>query len=455
MPVFEKLTEIAVPATELAAWHHRAGAFERLLPPWNPPEVRQPIDRIEPGATGEFLISAGPIKTTWRAKITEVGPGFFIDEQVSGPFKSWRHEHRFEPVNDQRCRLRDRVEWEMPMWLAAGRSRVEADLSQLFHYRHLTTMNDLERHRPWLAGTSRVLVTGATGLVGGSLVPFLRALGVETWRLTRSPREPHDLGWDPMKGELDLTHAPVFDGVIHLAGANLADGRWTEERKRLIRESRTRGTSLLAKALARLPQPPKVLISASGANVYAPGPEPKTEFDPPGDDFLGKVCQEWEAATSAASKAGIRIVTTRTGVVLDPRGGALAKMMPIFKLGLGGNIGSGRQHLPWIALDDLLGLMARALGDDNLHGPVNAVAPTLTTNAAFTRALGSTLSRPAILPVPALAIKAAFGQMGEETLLADQPVVPALLQSNHYTFLWETAESALRHMLGTSHVTES
>lgn len=452
MPTFEKTTRMAVPAEELAAWHHRPGAFERLNPPWKPARILEPVGQMVPGATGAVSIQLGPFRKRWGIRIAEVGPLHFVDEMTEGPLAFWRHEHRFQEVSATECDLIDRIEYRLPggalgQALAGASSR--RDLAGLFAYRHRLTKEDLERHakiRPHLP--SPVLVTGATGLLGQALVPFLQTQGVEVWRLTRNPQGERDLGWDLKTGEIDLASGPAFAGVVHLAGANIAGGRWTPERKRAILESRQRGTDILCRALVKQNPLPEVLVSASGVSCYATGPTPRAEDGEWGTGFLAEVCRVWEEATKPAAEAGVRVVPLRTAAVLDPRGGALGKLLPIFRLGLGGPVGSGRQHFPWIALDDHLDVILRGLAEKSWEGPVNSSAPTLTTNGEFTKALGRVLRRPTLLPVPTLAVKAAFGQMGEEVLLADQPVVPARLQKAGLAFRFPEIAGALAHMLG-------
>ncbi len=297
----------------------------------------------------------------------------------------------------------------------------------------------------------KVLVTGASGLVGSALVPFLTMGGHRVTRLVRSQPRPGvaEMQWDPAAGIQDLTSLEGMDAVVHLAGENIASGRWTVARKARIRDSRVTGTRTLCEALARLSQPPKVLVSASAIGYYGDrGAEALWENSAFGTGFLPEVCRVWEEATQPAVQTGIRVVLLRIGIVLSPTGGALAKMLLPFKLGLGGIIGSGKQYMSWIALDDVVGAVNHALVTDTLRGPVNAVAPFPVTNGEFTRTLGRVLGRPTVFPVPAFAARLAFGEMADELLLASTRVEPKRLLATQYTFRCPELDGALRHVLG-------
>ena len=241
------------------------------------------------------------------------------------------------------------------------------------------------------------------------------------------------IAWDPAR-PLAPESVSGFDAVVHLAGESIV-GRWTEAKKRRIRESRVQGTRNLAEALAAAPQPPRLLISASAIGYYGDrGDETLREDSPSGSGFLPEVCREWEAAAEPAAKAGIRTVQMRFGLVLSPSGGALQKMLPPFRMGVGGNMGNGRQWWSWVDIDDLVGAMQHVIKTDTLQGPVNMVAPSPARNAEFTKTLASVLSRPAIFPMPAFAARLVFGQMGDELLLASQRVEPAKLMAGGYVF---------------------
>ena len=299
----------------------------------------------------------------------------------------------------------------------------------------------------------RIAVSGSTGLVGSEVVTVLSAAGHEVVRLVRrapAPGEKAVLRWDPVKREIDAAGLEGLDAVVHLAGENIASGRWTAGRKAAIRDSRVNGTRLLCEALEGLARPPETLVCASAIGYYGDGgADVLTEESPPGAGFLPEVCREWEAAAESAMRKGIRVVALRVGMVLSPKGGALSRMLPLFRAGLGGVIGGGRQYVSWVALDDLVGIVLHALQSGELRGPVNAVAPHPVTNREFTEALGKALSRPTSLPVPAFALRLAVGgEMADALLLASARVVPRCLEKTGYRFLFPEIGGALRHLLG-------
>ena len=286
------------------------------------------------------------------------------------------------------------------------------------------------------------MVSGSSGLIGSALVTAREGTRHSVVRLVRCSPAANELRWDP---ERDPPEG--FDAVVHLAGESIA-GRWTEAKKAHIRESRVQGTSRLAAALARASRPPKVMVCASAIGIYGDrSDEVLREESAPGSDFLAGVCKQWEASTEAAAKAGIRVVSLRFGVVLSRRGGALARMLPPFRMGAGGRIGSGRQWMSWITLDDAVGVIHHALVTDSLRGPVNTVAPNPVTNAAFTRALGQALHRPTIFPLPAFMVRLAFGEMGEALLLASQRVDCGKLLVSGFRFLYPELKPALQSLL--------
>ncbi len=294
----------------------------------------------------------------------------------------------------------------------------------------------------------RVLVSGVSGPIGAALLPYLESQGARIVRLVRSPARGTDqISWDPLR---PLAPAAVsgFEAVIHLAGESVA-GRWTEAKKKAILESRVQGTRHLAEALAQTQSRPRVLICASAIGYYGNrGNEMLTEASPTGEGFLPEVTREWEAASHIAADAGIRTVNLRFGMVLSPKGGALARMLTPFKLGLGGRIGSGQQWLSWIHVDDIGGVVHHVLQTDSLSGPVNLVAPNPVRNADFTRELASALRRPAFFHVPAFAACLAFGQMADELLLSSERVEPAKLRDSGYAFRFAELRLALEDLVG-------
>jgi len=293
-----------------------------------------------------------------------------------------------------------------------------------------------------------VLVTGSTGFIGRRLVPFLKARGYEVRGLTRGAAGPDQYQWNPAEQWMDPAALEGVSAVIHLAGENIAAGRWTKARKRRILASRVDGTRTLVEAMGKVHRPPEVLVSASGVNFYQPGPAVQDESAPNGRGFLADVCQYWESEAQVAQSLGVRTVLIRTGVVLDPSGGALARMLPAFKLGLGGPIGDGRQGFPWIGLEDLLDIFELAIRDTRLAGPVNAVHPHRVTQREFSQQLGKVLHRPAVLPVPAGLIRLIFGQMGDEALLSDLNIRPGVLLENRHCFRFKDLGEMLAIAMG-------
>lgn len=298
-----------------------------------------------------------------------------------------------------------------------------------------------------------VAITGSSGLVGTALVTALRTRGDRAVRLVRhEPTTDDEVRWDPDAGTIDGEALEGVDAVVHLAGASIGEKKWTSEQKRRILESRTLGTGLLAETLAHLARKPLVLVSGSAVGWYGNrGSEELTEASPlpPEPDFTADVCRQWEAATAPAEAAGVRTVHLRTGIVLAARGGALARMLPPFRLGLGGRIGSGRQYMSWIALEDEVGAILHSIACEELSGPVNATAPNPATNEELTKTLGRVLRRPTVLPTPLLPLRAIYGrELVEHLLVEGQRVLPARLLATGYAFARPTLEGALRSMLG-------
>jgi uncharacterized protein len=292
----------------------------------------------------------------------------------------------------------------------------------------------------------RILVSGSHGLVGKALIESLTSDGHEIVRLVRSkPAGATEIEWHPNEGRLDPASLEGIDAVVHLAGESIASGRWTDEKKRAIRNSRVKGTALLSDALARLSRPPAVFLSASAIGYYGNrGDELLTETSAPGDDFLARVCVEWENATIPAIEKGIRTVHARFGIILDANEGALGKMLTPFRMGIGGRVGNGKQWMSWIDIEDVVNGL-KFLIDDKTAGPVNFVAPNAVTNAEFTKTLGRVLSKPTLFPVPAFGARLAFGEMADALLLSSARVKPGVLQH----FAYPTLDSALRHLLAT------
>jgi uncharacterized protein (TIGR01777 family) len=298
----------------------------------------------------------------------------------------------------------------------------------------------------------RILVSGSHGLVGKALIGSLTSDGNEIVRLVRGkPSSNAEVEWHPNEGKIDGASLEGLDVVVHLAGESIASGRWSDEKKRAIQESRVLGTVLLSDALARLSRPPAVFLSASAIGYYGNrGDELLTEKSDAGTDFLANVCRAWENATGRAVEKGIRTVRARFGIILDAKEGALAKMLTPFRMGIGGRIGDGKQWMSWIAIDDVVNGLKYLMENGAVSGPVNFVAPNAVTNAEFTKTLGHVLSRPTLFPIPAFGVRLAFGEMGEALLLSGQRVKPSIMEESGFRFTWPTLEPALRHLLAGS-----
>lgn len=452
---FVASTQLPVSAEEAFAWHVRPGAFQRLQPPWEKIEIieQRGTVRDDDRTTLRIRIAPGYWKR-WLAEHNEfIQDRQFLDEQLEGPFASWEHVHQFESRGENACRMEDRIDYRLPLGAVGdllGRRMVERKLLRLFPYRHRVTRDDLrDHHRFAERPRQRVLVSGPTGLIGSALSAFLSTGGHTPIGLTRRRDANDGVIWDPAQADVDLHALEGFDTVVHLAGENVAARRWSAEQKRRILESREQGTRFLCETLAKLKQPPKTVLCASAVGFY--GPLEDEEVDETfrrGSGFLAEVCEAWENATAPARAAGIRVVNLRFGVVLSPAGGALAKMLTPFQMGVGGRIGDGRQWMSWIALDDIVGAILHCMMHEELHGPVNVTAPEPVNNADFTKTLGAVLRRPTIFPVPGFAAKLAFGQMADEMLLSGQRVMPQQLVASGYTFRFPDLEPALRHLLG-------
>ncbi len=452
--VFLWRSRIAAPAEEVYRWHARQGAFARLNPPWDPAIVEAVTGGIE-DAGARVVLRVGPARQRWVAEhYGAVAGREFHDRQVSGPFAHWEHRHRMTPEDPGACTLEDHIEYALPASKAGdliGGRFVRGILRRMFAYRHRVTADDLAAHAACRGGRAmKVAITGASGLVGSALSPFLSTGGHQVVHLVRrAPASRGEARWDPAAGAVDPSVLEGVDAVVHLAGENVAEGRWTEAKKARLRTSRLGPTRRLAETLAGLGRRPRVMISASAIGYYGDcGERWVCETDPPADDFLGRLAAEWEAATEPAAEAGVRVVNLRTGIVLSPAGGALGKMLMPFEAGLGGVVGPGTQYMSWVALDDLLGMIHHALDRPDLAGPLNATSPNPVRNAEFTKILGRVLGRPTIARVPAFVLRLAFGEMAEATLLASTRVRPERLQATGYGFRFPDLEGALRHVLG-------
>jgi uncharacterized protein (TIGR01777 family) len=440
------------PLDEVFAWHTRPGAMPRLVPPWQPMTV---VAEAKSVADGRAVLGLpGGLRWVAQHQGAEYDPPLrFVDQLSSAGLRSWppriigtwRHTHEFSARGPGATLVHDRVEAPIPA----------IALKSTFVYRHRQLADDLAAHRVAAeAGATAltVAVTGASGLVGSALTALLTSGGHRVIRLVRHPATSVDeRRWDPTSPASDLFDG--VDAVVHLAGTSIA-GRFTDAHREAIRSSRIDPTRRLAELAARGTGGPKTFVTASAIGFYGydRGDALLDEDGSRGEGFLADVCADWEAAASPAVEAGLRVVAVRTGIVQAARGGTLKLMRPLFAAGLGGRLGSGRQWLSWIGIDDLVEVYYRALYDQRLTGPVNAVAPNPVRNVDYTKALAHTMHRPAVLPVPSFGPRLLLGSQGARELAeADQRVVPAKLQDVGHHFRQPFVGEALAHQLGHDH----
>jgi uncharacterized protein len=452
MTQVEFTTQLPISAAEAFAWHARPGALHRLLPPWQ--DVRVVSEQPAPGATSivenggqvELSMPMGPVRRRWLARHQDCRPGeSFTDVMERGPLTRWAHQHAFTPTADG-CVLSDRIDYDLGFPASLVAAGVRRDLKKLFAFRHARTRADIERHAAFPTTPLTIAITGAGGLVGSALVPFLTTGG---HRVRTIGRRDADIRWDPARGTLDAKALEGVDAVIHLAGENVAQ-RWSAAAKARIRDSRVQSTALIARSIAALQKPPRVLVVASGIGAYGTHDDDakRSEDAAYGSDFLAGVCRDWETAADPARVGGIRVVHARIGLVVSAAGGALAKMLPAFRLGAGGPIGTGNQWQSWIHRDDLIDVLHRAVMDDRLSGMVNVVAPQTLRQREFAATIGRVLRRPAFAPLPAFMVSLLFGEMGRSVLLGGTRAAPTRLSAIGHRWRFDTLEAALRFELG-------
>lgn len=459
MAIFRRRTRLAAPVEQVFDWHARPGALSRLTPPWEPMSAVGQKGTVGDGDWARLKIGPLPYLARHRAyRRPELGQsGQFQDVQALGPFGEWLHLHRFRGLAEDQAELEDLIEFRLPLGrlgrLGApiAEPLIAARLGRMFDYRGRVLSADLAAHLDYGGPPMRILISGASGLIGSALAPFLSTGGHTVLSLVRRPaRGDHEIAWFPDQGSIESERLEGLDAVIHLAGENIAGQRWDEDFKQKALASRVKGTRLLARALCQLKAPPKVLISASAIGYYGDrGQSLVNEADGPGAGFLSEVCQAWEAEAEPVEACGIRLVKARIGVVMTPGGGALGQMLLPFKLGLGGPVGDGKQIMSWISLDDTVRALWHCVHHEALRGPVNLVAPHPVSSRVFGSTLGRVLHRPALIPMPAVALKLALGpEMAQEILLASTRVEPKALLDAGFSFQFPELEPALRHMLG-------
>lgn len=453
---FRRSLRTPVSLETLFAWHERPGAFMRLSPPWDQAKVVEHTGGIRDGARVVLSVPTGPIHTRWVIEHRDYQFNRqFRDILLKGPFARFEHTHSFYADSATTSSLEDVIEYELPLGAVgslAGGWYAANTLDQVFRYRHAVLLADLERHAQFAhCAPMKIAVTGASGFIGSQLCAFLTTGGHTVLRIGRGAVKPGvvDVSWDPEHAVLNPADLEGVDAVIHLAGANIAE-RWTDAHKKAIRESRLKGTTLIAKTIASLTRKPEVLLSASAIGIYGDrGDEILDESSTLGSGFLSDVGREWEACTAVADMAGIRVVHMRSGIVQGAAGGALSKQLPFFRAGVGGPLAGGKNWVSPIALDDEIGAMHFCLMRTNVRGAVNFVAPHPITNAEYTAALGSVLKRPAVLPVPAFGLYALFGkEMVDNTVLTSLRVMPTVLLREGFQFRHPNIRDILAFELG-------
>lgn len=396
----------------------------------------------------------GPLKIPWLLIHRDYRESEqFCDEQVSGPFRSWKHTHSFIPLGPSSCLMRDSILFELPRGTSFLAPLFERELRRLFYFRHAVLKNDLSLHSRFKSTARKtILISGSSGFIGTALCAFLSTAGHTVIRLVRAaPSAANERSWDPERGELDPA---VFDGVdvvIHLGGEGLLSKRWTAEFKERIVSSRVKSSFLLCHAISNLPRKPEVVLMASATGFYGDTGDTITdELSPAGSGFLAETSHAWELSASRALNDTTRLVSLRIGTVLNPRGGALKEMLPVFKLGAGGPLGSGKQFVSWIALQDLLGIIEHSIFTQSVRGPINVVAPEPVRNREFAIALGRALRRPAFIPTPAPLLRLMFGEVADAALLSSCRVVPTKALESGYVFQFADLLDAIRFECGIS-----
>jgi len=472
--IFEKSIELPVSQVEAFGYHARPGALDRLVPPWESVEVIKSANSILPGSEVLLRASILGIRLDWLARHDRYDPpNLFSDVQVYGPFASWVHTHSFSAIETNRCTLTDKIDYELPLGAIGklfGSGIAFKKLDALFRFRHRQTFEDLtfgNMLKNFTKGESKtVAVSGCNGLIGKSVCSLLTVLGHRIIKLDRSQDSSpitntavsilnsdsrpivSKTPWDPKNGLLRPEDLDGIDAVIHLAGKGIGDSRWSESVRNELISSRVDATEKLTSQLARLSNPPKAFVSASGVGIYGSiGTSVADESFPVADDFLGELVSNWESASSILDTCGTRRCFGRLGIVLDPRSGALAKLLPVVRWGVGGRMGNGDQYWSWISKEDAASAFLWLALNPSCSGPYNFVGGA-DTNRQFTQTLASLLSRPAFLPAPSFALKIALGEMADSLLLTSTNASNQKLLSSGFQFRSTSLEDAFQHILG-------
>ncbi len=467
MPFFERSSAIDCDRQDLFQYHANPGALNRLIPPWENIAIERRSDSLAVGSEVVIRNSLFGVPVRWHARHTGLhAPESFQDVQLSGPFKTWVHDHVFEEKGNGHSILLDRVQFETKFGSLGklGLPLVRSKLRAMFAFRHRTTQSDLTLQSFLRQHTAnrilRIGVTGSTGLIGRRLIDLISVMGHQAVRILRPasidrtqefPLSSKSVLWRPGTGFSDEPVMQNLDAVIHLAGKGIASTRWTDSAKRAIRESRVEGTQALVRDLCKLDSPPKAFVCASGVGIYGDrSSEVLDESTPPGNDFLSELARDWESAAMEFGAAGNRVAIGRLGIALHPRQGALAKLLVPFQLGVGGPVGNGRQYWSWIHVDDAAAAFLYLAANPNCTGAYNLVAPEQTDNRTFSKTLGRVLKRPSLLPAPAFALRVMLGEMADAMLLASTRANCRRLIEDGFPFRATHLEDCLRHILGLS-----
>ena len=461
--VFIKSTKIPATNKDAFEYHAREGALERLVPPWSILKVTSHEGGIRDGAISTFKVSLGLIGFKWTAAhFGYLQDRQFQDKMVKGPFQSWIHTHSFISDEIGYSIIEDKIAYSPPFG-KLGRillnNIVQNNLNQLFHYRHRILCNDINLWK--IARKSKgqkILITGSHGLIGSSLIPLLTAAGEHKIRRlvrpssNRNNTNSHSIVWDPSDAKVNVKELEGFDVVVHLAGENIF-GRWTDSKKQRILESRIKSTRLLCDSLIKLANPPSTLICASATGFYGnQGNEVLTEESKPGFGFLSDVCRRWEESTETARDAGIRVVNTRFGVVLTPKGGMLQKLLALSRFGIGLKLGDENQYISWVSMEDVIGSIFYSIINSSIRGPINVVSPNPVTNLEFSKTLARIVQSKIMLPISQKLARMMLGELADALISSSALVVPNKLYSAGYRFVNPDLEDAFRLLLGRQQI---
>lgn len=471
MPSFSATHRFSCSRPALFQYHESSGAIDRLIPPWESVTILESADSLAPGSVVRIANRQFGIRQIWNAKHLKLVEGYlFVDQLSDGPFRKWVHRHEFEDIDSNCSQLTDRIEFELPFAPASNLVLpwVRTKLDSMFRFRHRITADDINfgqaiaALRGGPAAPLRIAVTGSNGLIGRRVCELASVLGFDVVRIVRpeSTKEKFRFPTGVVAARLqggsreDLHCLEGLDAVIHLGGYGIAEKRWSEDVKRRIRESRVAGTLQLIEGLGRLDSPPKAMLSASGIGIFGDrGDEFCDESTSAGTGFLSEVAKEWESAAMSygSAKSGNsarRVAIARMGVVLHPRFGALSKLLPPFRMGVGGRTGSGKQYWPWVHIDDAASILLHLAAQSACEGPYHVASPEVPNNRDFARSLAKVLSRPSCIPAPAFAMKILLGEMAGPLLLASTRVTTSRLLSSGYRFRFTSLEEAFRNLLG-------